>query len=490
MNDARPFADPREAAGEGRPDCPLVVDMDGALLRTDATFEGLVRGLFLKPASTLLVLAALVRGRAHFKRALARLVPLDVEALPLREEFVAHLAGERARGRPLHLVSGADDEIVRKVAARVGVFDSAQGSANGANLKGAAKARVLQQRFEDFAYAGDSPTDLNVWRHARSIVIVGASPQTARRARSLGKSVEGEFLDPPASLDVWVKALRLHQWAKNLLLFIPLFLSGAYREPEALIQCVLGFFILGLTASGTYIVNDLADLAADRRHRSKRDRPFASGALKIYEGLLAGPLLIAGGVAAAYALAMPFGHALVTYLVATLAYSLRLKAAPFLDVMLLAWLYTLRLLMGVVLAMSTASAWLLTFSMMFFFSLSLAKRHVEVVSAAPDRPEIAGRGYRPSDGPLTLAFGVASAIASLLIMTLYLMEEAFPSSLYGQPEALWLVLPIVGLWTMRIWLLAHRQELDDDPVAFAIRDPISLAMGGALVLAFAVAVLG
>lgn len=490
MKDAQQIADPRLSADAAQPYWPLVVDMDGALLRTDVTFETLARAVFAKPVSTLLALASLLRGRAHFKRALASLVPLDVETLPLREDFVAHLAGERARGRALHLVSGADDEIVRRVAERVGLFDSAKGSANGDNLKGAAKARVLQGMFEEFAYAGDSPADLDVWRHARSIVIAGASEHTARRARRLGKPVEREFLAAPASLGAWVKTLRLHQWAKNGLLFIPLFLSGHFRELAPLIQCVLGFFILGVTASGTYIINDLADLASDRRHRSKRERPFASGALKVYQGLLAGPVLIGAGLVAAYALSAPFGHAVVTYLVATLAYSLRLKAAPFLDVMLLAWLYTLRLLMGVVLAMSTASAWLLTFSMMFFFSLSLAKRHVEVVTAAPGKSEIAGRGYVPSDGPITLAFGVASAVASLLIMTLYLMEEAFPSSLYGQPGALWLVLPIIGLWTMRIWLLAHRQQLDDDPVAFAIRDPISLAMGAALGVAFAVAVFG
>jgi 4-hydroxybenzoate polyprenyltransferase/phosphoserine phosphatase len=469
---------------------PLVVDMDGALLRTDTTFEGLARALFAKPFTTMLACVSILRGRAAFKRAIASIVQIDVESLPLREDFVVHLKQERARGRHLHLVSGSDHQVVERVAARLGLFESAQGSSSGRNLKGGNKARFLVERFGQFAYAGDSPADLKVWSYAQSAVLAGASPDTARRARKLAIPIEREFLDPPGTTKHWIKTLRLHQWAKNILVFVPLLLSGHFTDVDLVLRCVLGFIILGLTASGTYIVNDLADLASDRRHRSKKHRPFAAGALKVYQGLIVAPVLIGGGLFAAFLLSPAFAAALLGYLVCTLAYSLRLKAIPFLDVMLLAWLYTLRLLMGVALAQSTSSVWLLTFSMMFFFSMSLAKRHVEVAAASPDQDEIAGRGYLPKDAPVTLAFGISSSVASLLIMTLYLMEEAFPSNVYGQPALLWLVLPIVGLWTMRIWLLAHRGELDDDPVAFAVKDKVSIALGGALALAFAVAVFG
>lgn len=467
---------------------PLVVDMDGALLRTDTTFEGLARGLFQKPFSTLLALPALLRGRAHFKRRIAGIVEIDVESLPLREDFLAHLTKEHARGRALHLVSGSDHDVVQRVSARVGLFEIAQGSEGGRNLKGAEKAKFLGDTFPDYAYAGDSPADLKIWRRAKGAILAGASPSTANSARKLGVPIEAEFPNPPGGMRQWLKAFRLHQWAKNILLFVPLLLSGHLGQPELLLRCVLGFLILSLTASGTYLVNDLADLSADRRHRSKQTRPFASGALKIYQGMVVAPLLIGGGVAGAYWLSPLFAHGLVVYLITTLAYSLKLKAMPFLDVMILAWLYTLRLLMGVALAGSTASAWLLTFSMMFFFSLSLAKRHVELTASA-DQDEIAGRGYTPKDAPLTLAFGVAGAVASLLIMVLYLMEEAFPSNVYAHPWALWLAPPIIGLWTMRVWLLAHRGVLDDDPVAFAVRDRVSIVLGVALTLAFALALL-
>lgn len=468
---------------------PLVVDMDGALLRTDTTFEGLARGLFAKPLETLLACTALLGGRARFKRAIAEIVELDVESLPVRENFVEHLAKERAAGRDIHLVSGSDHAVVQRVAERIGLFDTAQGSAEGRNLKGGVKAQYLEERFGAYSYAGDSPADLKVWRRARSVLLVGASPNTARRARQLDVPIEAEFLDPPTPLRVWLKALRLHQWAKNILIFIPLLLSGRFHDPSALLACVLGFLALGVTASGTYIVNDLSDLAADRRHRTKKNRPFASGALKVHQGLMLGPVLIAAGILGAWFLSPIFAGALLVYLVTTLSYTLWLKQAPFLDAMLLGWLYTLRLLMGAVLAAAPASEWLLTFSMFFFFSLSLAKRHVEVSAAAASQKSIAGRGYRPGDAPITLAFGIASSTASLLILTLYLMEEAFPSGVYAQPHFLWFTLPIIGLWTMRVWLLAHRGELNDDPVTFAVTDPMSIGLGVALAIAFVGAVL-
>jgi 4-hydroxybenzoate polyprenyltransferase len=473
-----------------RDSIPLIVDMDGALLRTDTTFEGLAHGIFARPGSTLLAFTALLGGRAAFKRRIAEIAPIDTDVLPLRTELVDHLVSERRRGRELHLVSGSDDAVVQKVAERLGLFDSAQGSTEKRNLKGSAKAALLDERFGAYAYAGDSPADLKVWKRAQGVVLAGASPSTARRARRLSAPIEAEFLDPPAGWLTWARTLRLHQWSKNILLLVPLFLSGHFRDLATAVACVLGLVLLGLTASGSYILNDLSDLSADRRHRSKRNRPFASGAIKVYQGLLAAPALIAAGLIGAYFLSPAFAGVVVIYLVCTLGYSLRLKEIPFLDVMLLAWLYTLRLLMGVTLAQAEASQWLLSFSMMFFFSLSLAKRYVEISASAADQKEIARRGYVPSDAPLTMAFGVASTVASLLIMTLYLMDEAFPSGVYRNPNALWLVLPVIALWTMRIWLLADRGELDDDPVSFAVRDPPSLWLGAALAATFGFAFFG
>lgn len=465
---------------------PLIVDMDGALIRTDVTFEALAAGLFKRPLSTLGSFLLLLRGRAHFKRRITEIAALDVSHLPLREDFIAHLDAQRASGRSLHLVSAADDEVVQKVAARVGLFESAVGSTNGRNLKGSEKARYLREKYAGgFAYAGDSPADLNVWKHAQGAVLAGASPGTARRARALSP-VEAEFKNDAKGLRHWMKALRLHQWSKNVLIFAPLLLSGQFTDLNAVVKCALGFLALSIAASGTYIINDLSDLAADRAHATKRRRPFASGALKIAHGLVVGPFLIAAALAGACLLSPLFGAALGAYLATTLAYSLRLKTIPMFDVVILGWLYTLRLIMGSVLLGVSFSPWLLTFSMMFFSAMSLAKRHVETSSA---RGAIAGRGYRAEDAPLTLAYGIASTVAATLILVLYLVDDAFPSDVYSSPGWLWAAPVLVTLWGMRVWLLAHRGELDADPVTFAVRDPISLALGAVLGAAFALAVL-
>jgi 4-hydroxybenzoate polyprenyltransferase/phosphoserine phosphatase len=466
---------------------PLIVDMDGALIRTDVTFEALAAGLFKRPFSTLVACALLLRGRAYFKRRITEIAALDVSDLPLRDDFIAHLDAERARGRILHLVSGSDHEIVQQVAARVALFESATGSANGRNLKGSEKAKYLRETFAaGFVYAGDSPADLNVWRHAQGAILAGASPGVARRARSMSP-VEAEFSDTRTPMRHWRKALRLHQWSKNLLIFAPLLLSGEFMQLDELIRCALGFLLLSLAASGSYIINDLSDLAADRNHATKRARPFASGALSVAHGLAMGPLLIALALGAASLLAPMFAIALGAYIATTVAYSLRLKTIPMLDVVILGWLYTLRLIMGSVLLGTAFSPWLLTFAMVFFSAMSLAKRHVET-SAIGAKGAIAGRGYHAEDAPLTMAFGVSGSVAATLILVLYLVDEAFPSSVYSSPGWLWAAPVLVTLWSMRIWLLAHRGELDADPVTFAVRDPISLALGAVLAGAFALAV--
>jgi 4-hydroxybenzoate polyprenyltransferase/phosphoserine phosphatase len=466
---------------------PLIVDMDGALIRTDATFEAFAAGLFKRPLSTLAACGLLLRGRAHFKRRVTELAALDVTAFPLREDFVAHLGVQRASGRTLHLVSGSDHEIVQKVADRLAIFESATGSADGRNLKGAEKAKYLRERFTSgFVYAGDSSADLNVWPHARGAILAGASPSVARRCRGMS-SVEAEFGEVRTPMRHWLKALRLHQWSKNVLIFAPLLLSGEFTDVSEIIRCVLGFLLLSIAASGSYIINDLSDLAADRRHATKHARPFASGALPIVQGLTVGPLLIALALGAATFLSPMFAVALGAYLATTLAYSLRLKTIAMLDVVILGWLYTLRLIMGSLLLGSAFSPWLLTFAMVFFSSMSLAKRYVEI--AAPGaKGAIAGRGYRAEDAPLALAFGVSGSVAATLILVLYLVDEAFPSSVYGAPGWLWATPALVTLWTMRIWLLAHRGELEADPVTFAVRDPISLSLGALLGAAFAIAV--
>lgn len=475
------------------PKPPLAVDLDGTLLKTDVFFEGLASALFRKPLQTLAALAGAFRGRAHLKRKITELGPIDVETLPVRAELVAFLESEKAQGRPLHLVTAADEPLAQKVADRVGLFDSVHGSKEGVNLKGSCKRDLLQETFpQGFSYAGDSPADLSVWRAAESMVLVGASEATAQAATAIGKPVEQRIAVGEPHGKEWRKALRLHQWAKNLLVFAPLLLAHAYFDARASWATVAAFLCLGLVASGSYILNDLSDLAADRAHRTKKDRPFAAGRLKVSYGLLVGPGLIATGLIASSFVNLALTAAIACYCILTLSYSLRLKRIALLDVAVLASLFTLRLAMGAAAAEVVFSPWLLTFSMFFFLSLSMAKRHVEILSKISEGKDgvLPGRGYETRDWPLTLALGVAAGVAAVVILVLYLVEEAFPAALYAHPGFLWSAPVLVGLWSMRVWLLASRGTLNDDPVAFAVKDPVSLFLGAALAVAFLAASLG
>lgn len=468
---------------------PLVVDLDGTLVRTDTAFELIAANLTRRPFGVFGALLAGLGSRAAMKRKLSAMGGLDAASLPLREDLVAWLVAQKAAGRKIHLVSAADQAVVDQIAVRVDLFDSAVGSRDGINLKGPKKAERLQALFpQGFVYVGDSPADEPVWDAAAGAAVAGGSKAAARAAERSGKPIEATFPDPAVSLRDWRKALRLHQWAKNILLFVAMFMGHAYTQPQAWIACVLGFLALGAVASGTYLLNDLIDLSADRRHPTKKKRMLASGRLKIAHGLLLAPVLIAGGLAAGAAIDLWFGVCLVAYLVITLAYSFRLKRVPFLDTLLLAWLFTLRIIMGGALAHVLVSEWLLVFSMFFFFGLSIAKRHVEVLrKVRAGGGALAGRGFLAEDEAVTLAFGVASSVASILILVMYLMDGAFPSGFYTAPVFLWVMPVAVGGWLTRVWLLAHRGELDDDPVAFAIRDRVSLALGALLGAAFVAA---
>lgn len=281
----------------------------------------------------------------------------------------------------------------------------------------------------------------------------------------------------------WLRALRVHQWVKNILLFVPLFVGHVFTA-QAVAATALGFVLLCLLSSGTYIINDLSDLEADRLHPTKRLRPFASGRLNFAHGLIAAPLMIGTALIGGYLLAPAFAVSMLAYLLLTLGYSYRLKRVPLLDVFIIGVLFTLRLVMGAEVLGIPHSAWLLSFALAFFLSLALAKRHAEVMAAADHAEEIAGRGYRGGDWPITLVFGVGVGLVSIVIMLLYMANDAAPSGFYHQPGWLYAIPALLTIWLMRIWLLSHRTVLHDDPVVFALRDTVSLGLGLAVAVVF------
>jgi len=463
-----------------------VWDLDGTLLLTDTLFEALAEHLLQRPFWAILQLIQLPFGIAKVKDRMTADVGLDVDMLPVNEQVLAYCHEAKAAGREVWLVSAADQKIVDRIAERVGIFDRAIGSDGKTNNKGSAKARLLEETApEGFEYIGDSPADLKVWKRAARASYVGKGEPRRQAIEKMGVAVAHAFDRPEAGIKAWLKALRLHQWAKNALIFVPAILSMTIVNPAIFIKLLIALPLLGVMASGAYILNDLLDLQADRGHRSKHKRPFASGRIKLWQGFVAAPCLIIGGLVGGLLLSPAFATTMLCYLVITLLYSMRLKRVALGDAVALSFLYTLRLLMGAVLATVALSSWLLVFSMFLFVSLSMAKRHVEVLQlAASGEQHIANRGYRAGDAGLTLGLGLATATAALLILVLSIIESAWPPGLYSAPEALWATPIILSAWLMRVWLLANRGELHDDPVVFAIKDGQSLIAGAALALSF------
>lgn len=466
---------------------PLVIDLDGTLLRTNALLENLILHMKQNPLGLLLLPLWLAKGRAHLKQELARHAPLSAATLPINEAVQNFAASEKAKGREVFLATGADHSVARSIAERCQFFDGVAASDGITNLKGRRKAEALAKLFPaGFAYAGDSRDDLPVWSRATEVIIVEASRSTQEAAERLGKPTR--TFPAPSRRRALVKCARPHQWAKNILVFVPAILGGVIDKPDVLLATVLSFVALCLVASSTYIINDLWDVADDRQHWSKRHRPIASGELPISVALTAAPMGLAAGLLLGLAAAPAAGAILLGYLALTLAYTFAAKRVPILDVTTLAGLFTLRLVLGIVSAGVFASPWLLTFSMFLFASLCLAKRYVEIAGAVTrGQQPPQSRGYEVADAPLLLSLGIGTGISSIVIMVLYIMFDAFQRSFYGSTFWLWAFPIILFLWVSRIWLEAARGKLDDDPVAFAIHDTHSLVLGVALLIAFLLA---
>jgi 4-hydroxybenzoate polyprenyltransferase/phosphoserine phosphatase len=470
-------------------DLPLIVDLDGTFLRTDTLYELFAVGLAVSPLQTIAALFQLVHGIAAFKQRLAANVRLDIDTLPIRADFLAYLEGEAARGREIHLATAADFNLASAIAARFPIFKTVNGTAQGINLKAEHKAKRLRDLFPGgFAYAGNSTADLAVWKGAKAAIVVSAKRSLQETVSASGIPIERVFEEKPFRPGVWLKALRPHQWMKNLVVLVPVALGWRDATAVGLLQTLLMIGLLCVVASMTYLVNDMADLASDRRHWSKRRRGFASGALPVRDGLLLVGILLPIACAAGFLVAPLAGLCLLFYVVVTLGYSFGWKRIPLFDTFIIALLFTIRILVGIAAADLVPSAWLLTFSMFFFFSLALAKRHTEILRAAEHGwQKLEGRGYRSGDESLTLAFGSAASLGSIIIVVIYMVEEVFARQAYRTPAWLWVAPIAIFLFSCRVWVLSHRGRMTDDPVAFALRDNVSLGLGVLVAIAILLA---
>lgn len=467
----------------------LVVDLDGTLVNSDLLVESLFLFLRRHPLRILEVLAWLFGGKAHFKRRLADSVVPDVGSLPYNTSLLTWLEARKRGGATLILATASDKRIAQAVAEHLGIFDEVLGTEEE-NLSSMVKCAALVDRCGErqFEYIGNSGADLAVWRSAKVVHVANPERGVLAAAKRLGR-LGMVFNERPAYVPTLLKALRLHQWAKNVLIFVPLLASHRFFEWPLVIDGLLAFLAFGACASSVYLLNDLLDLPDDRQHARKRNRPLAAGTLPILHALILIPILLFSAFALAlWQLPLMFAGVLFAYYSLTLGYSLWLKRVVMLDVVTLAMLYTTRVIAGAAAMSLTATFWILAFCMFMFLSLAFVKRYTELYDGRKKGAESrsAGRGYYPADFELLASLGGASGYLSVLVLALYI-NEASTGTLYQSPEWMWAACPLLLFWLSRVWLLAHRGQMHDDPIVFALRDRVSRWTGAGFLAVFALA---
>ncbi len=334
---------PNDAQATASAGMLLAVDLDGTLVNTDTLFEALAENLGRRPVWTLLQMIQLPFAIARVKARIQSEGQIDIPTLPVNEQVLAYCRQSKLEGRPVWLVSAADQGVVTKMADHFGVFDRAVGSDGATNNKGSAKGAFLQKVApEGFEYVGDSRADLKVWVKAKAASLVGGGNGRARAVEKMGVTIAHRFDRPKRGVGAWLKALYLHRWAKNGLIFVPAIVTTQIADPSIFVTLLIALPLLCATASGAYILNDLVDLRDDRSDPNNRTRSFASGRLKIWQGLVVGPALIVGGLVGGLLLSPLFAMAMLAYVVTSLGYSIALKRGA----LALSLLVALRLVMG------------------------------------------------------------------------------------------------------------------------------------------------
>jgi 4-hydroxybenzoate polyprenyltransferase len=404
---------------------PVCVDLDGPLIRSNLLLESLL--LLLKRNPLYLFPAAfwLLRGKAYFRSEIARRIELDPAALVYNRELLEWLRAQRRSGRTLWLCTAADERLATRVAAHLRLFDEVM---TGDPLSAA-------------------PDDL-----------IGAFPSPGPRVHA------------------FIRALRPHQWAKNALVLIPLLAAHHLAAAGGLLHGLLGVAAFCLGASSVYIINDLLDLPADRAHPRKSQRPFAAGELSILTGLIMAAVLLGAATLIAALLPERFLLVFATYYVLTSAYSLVLKGVVIVDALVLAGLYTLRVIAGAAAVTVPLSFWLLLFSVFLFLSLAFVKRFAELDALRrQQRLKAAGRGYVVDDLPILQSLGTAAGYLSVLVLALYINSPDI-QALYHRPKVIWMLCVLMLYWVSRVWMTAQRGQMHDDPVVFALKDRTSLGI--------------
>ena len=463
---------PEERGGSASGPYDLYVDIDGTLLRTDLLHEAAWRHVKTAPWRIFTLLRLALKGPAPLKTFLARKIQFDPATLPYESAVTDLIARRKMQGGRTVLITASHQTYANRIAEHLDLPGGGYGSSNRLNLKGATKLSRIQalNQGREFVYAGNSAADRPIWAASKKEILVNAPSKDVRAATQSGRA-EMVIQSRPPVWRAFLKEMRLHQWAKNTLVFVPLFTSHSYRDLHLLGLAFLAFLAFGLCASGHYFLNDLLDLDADRAHRTKRRRPLASGDLPILYGPLGATLLPIAGLALAIAF-LPWKFTLLVagYLALTNLYSFVLKSRSTADVFALALLYTVRVIAGGAALAISLSSWLLAFSMFVFISLAYLKRYIEIVALAEGQAK--GRGYVKDDAETIFSLGIANATAATVVLAFY-VNSMEVKTLYREPELLWLLCLLMLYWSNRIWIGAKRGKINDDPVIFAIKDRIS-----------------
>jgi 4-hydroxybenzoate polyprenyltransferase len=471
---------------------PLIVDLDGTLLRSDLLIESTFAYIGADPVRVLSLPGALSRGKAALKSMIARDQEIDVAHLPYDGAVLDLIHAARAEGRPAYLASASNERYVAAIASHLGIFDGWFASNDEINLSAATKAQRLVEVFGEkgFDYIGNSQADLAVWKVARGCIAARPSSTLLRKLPSVAPDVK--ILGEPEGTSVaraWIKLLRLHQWSKNLLVFVPLVTAQRF-ELSSFVEAIGAFFAFSLAASSIYVVNDLVDLSADRKHRSKKHRPLAAGSLSVIDAIIVALVLMVVALIIAAVIGPLFVAVVASYFLLTTAYTFFLKRKMMIDIVALASLYTIRVIGGGAAISVSISEWLLGFSMCIFTSLALIKRYVELaVRDDANLPDPTNRNYRKSDLNVIGALAASAAFNAVTIFALYISSDTV-RSLYAHPLVLWLACPILMYWLGRMLLMAHRRLMDDDPIVFALRDRNSQLSLGLIVATVILAAIG
>ncbi|HEY3930247.1 MAG TPA: UbiA family prenyltransferase [Candidatus Koribacter sp.] len=451
---------------------PLCVDLDGTLVKSDTLVDSIFALVRQEPATAWRLPFWVLGGKPKFKHEIAQRAQISPETLPYNQPLLEYLSAEHAAGRKIYLATASDERLATAIADYLGLFAGVIATNGGKNLAGKAKLEALEEKFgaQGFEYIGNAAPDKVLLKQAKVAMLANPSAGLESGLRRQGTKVERVFEDRRPKLKSLIKAVRVSQWPKNILIFVPMLLAHVVSDRTKLLSAVIAFFCFSFAASATYIVNDLLDMEADRRHARKRRRPFAAGELSGKTGAAIAAVLLVISAVLARMESPRFIVALGVYFVTTLAYSFVLKKMALLDVLTLAGLYTVRLWAGAGAAHVPLSPWFLTFSLFFFLSLAVVKRYSELhnlrQSGSPARN---GRGYHVDDIEQLRSFGTAAGYASVVVFSLYINNPDI-TRLYRHPHWLWLMAPLLIYWISRIWLLAHRGELDEDPVVFALTD--------------------